>query len=153
MQECEHPWTHYLNICAVCNPLGQLLRRKANPLEVKRVGSLRLSLCREMHEGRSTVHVQLEGKKKKVNVSLVAYYSKKKGTSWNCLHQQKTVRWLHQQISYPLKHHREKGRRYPSIIVIFPWALFIILTVIFIACFKFMLQSALHNKEIIKTRQ
>lgn len=31
----------------------------------------------------------------------------------------------------------------------FPWALFIILTVIFIACFKFMLQSALHNKEII----
>lgn len=51
--------TWYLNICAVCNPLGQLLRGKANPLEVERISPLRLSLSREMHEGWSAVHVQL----------------------------------------------------------------------------------------------
>jgi len=47
----------YLHISTVCNPLGQLLRGKANPLKVKGVCPLRLPFGWEMHECGGRVHV------------------------------------------------------------------------------------------------
>lgn len=55
----------YLHISTVCDPLGQLLRGKANPLKVKGVCSLRLPFGWEMHEGGGRVHVQLEKRREK----------------------------------------------------------------------------------------
>lgn len=60
LSECVCLCVRYLDVSAVCYPLGQLLRSKANPLQVKGVGPLWLALSWEMHEGWSAVHVQLE---------------------------------------------------------------------------------------------
>ena len=71
----------YLHVCAVGDPLGQLLRSKADPLEIEGVCALGLPFGREVHEGGSAVHVELgeggrEGEGERELLVIKKYYLK-----------------------------------------------------------------------------
>lgn len=69
---CVCVLVQHLDVGAVGDPLGQLLRGEADPLQVEGVGPLGLPLGWEVHEGGGAVHVQLrvEGGTRKITFKM-----------------------------------------------------------------------------------
>lgn len=66
---------YYLHVSPVCHPSRQLLSCKTSDLQFVGVSPARFSFGREMEEGRSRVHVELQTKQSKYNLNRDRYGS------------------------------------------------------------------------------